>query len=199
MDAIEPVVRDIAHQMLTTRGWQLARADGDGDDGDARAPPSPAMLDAVCVYVDRARARLALMFAQPRARVGIRDMRVLTEYARARDMRRLLLVTTAPVTTFAQQHLGEITHGNDLAIETWLRANLLVNPLQHRLCPPMRVVDADERRALAARYRLDRLPKILETDIVARFCGARVDDVFEVVRAHPDGYTYNVHRVVVAA
>lgn len=187
----EDVVRHIAHQMLTTRGWTTS------SERESTRDARPSMLDNIAIY-EGARARLlALMFAQPRARIGIRDMRVLTEYARARGVAHILLVTSAAVTTFAQQHLGEITHPDNLVVETWLRTNLLVNPLAHRLCPPMRVVSARERDTIAKKYNLAHLPRILASDIIARFCGARVGDIFEIVRAHPDGYSYTTHRVVV--
>ena len=192
MATAESTVRHIADQMLATRGWSPLG----GAEPSACDTERPAVLSGITVYT-HADKRLALMFAHAHARIGIRDVRTLIEYARTCDVAHIVLVTTAAVTAFAQQNLGQLAHSNGLRVETWLRSHLLINPLMHRLCPPMRVLSAEERSAVAARHRLRDLPKILEDDIVARFCGARAGDVFEIVRPHPDGYTYTVHRTVV--
>jgi DNA-directed RNA polymerase I, II, and III subunit RPABC1 len=139
------------------------------------------------------RTRVGVRWYLGETRMGVKEVRQLTEDMRARDLKHVIIVLNKPATTFA---ITEI-HQAAGRIECWERSSLLFDPTTFILTPPHRLLDSQEKNQLAAKTKLESLPKILVTDALSRWFGARRGNIFEITRSSPDGFKFVVHRVVV--
>jgi DNA-directed RNA polymerase subunit H len=70
---------------------------------------------------------------------------------------------------------------------------------KHELVPPHRILTAEEKKALFARYGITarHLPRIRESDPAVKALGAKPGDVLEILRKSPTAGVAKYYRVVI--
>ncbi|HDD46114.1 MAG TPA: DNA-directed RNA polymerase subunit H [Candidatus Aenigmarchaeota archaeon] len=74
-----------------------------------------------------------------------------------------------------------------------------IDILKHDLVPDFRILSENEKKELLERLRVseDKLPKILESDVIVKRLGAKVGDVLEIKRKSPTAGIALYYRIVV--
>ena len=134
---------------------------------------------------------VAVKWMLPDAKVGVKDIRQLCDEMRKNDIQHVLLVLTNDLTSFAANEISACAY----RIERWLLSALQINPTHFFLTPQHRLLSASEKKKL--KVSISKLPRMLMSDAIARFYGARRGAVFEITRKSPDGFSYVAYRCVV--
>jgi DNA-directed RNA polymerases I, II, and III subunit RPABC1 len=105
----------------------------------------------------------------------------------------ILIVLEDKPTSTIQKELEE----ND-NIEIFFAKKLMFNITKHVLIPKHKLLNESEIKEILDKYQCkkNQLPKIQYEDPVARYYGAKVGDVFEIVRPTPTTGIFKVYRVV---
>ena len=135
-------------------------------------------------------ALVVVKWMLPTTKVGVKDIRQLCEEMRKNDIQHVLLVLTNDLTSFAANEISTSSY----RIERWLLSALQINPTHFFLTPQHRLLSAKEKKGL--KVTVSKLPKMLASDSIARFYGARRGAVFEITRKSPDGFAYLAYRCV---
>ena len=183
MSADEHVVRaaKTIKDMMNARGYReitdLSMIAGDG----------PQMA-----FTERRNNRVVVKWLLPsNSRIGVKDTRLLVEEMNKANIKHVIMVVAKDLTSFACNELSNCS----LRIEKWLINNLQVNPLTFFLTPEHRMLTLLEKKALGIKHT--KLPRMMLSDAIARFYGARKGNIFEIKRISPDGFQYTVYRIVV--
>ncbi len=93
-----------------------------------------------------------------------------------------------------QNVLKEVAAGD----EVFYYNELIVNRVYHRLVPKHVLLNESEKRELLLTYdiRDTQLPRILTTDFVTRYYGAKVGDIFRIYRNSPSTGLTISYRIV---
>tara|TARA_X000000950_G_scaffold181227_1_gene219760 strand:+ start:36218 stop:36772 length:555 start_codon:yes stop_codon:yes gene_type:complete len=141
----------------------------------------------------RGRETVSVRWLLSESKAGVREIRQLLEDMRARSANHVLLVFVKPLTTFAANELSK----SEKRIELWMVDRLQYNPTLYFLTPEHRLLNQAERKTFVEKTAVATLPKILASDAIARWYGAKRGAIFEIRRQSPDGFCYVVYRVVV--
>lgn len=123
--------------------------------------------------------------------LGIKDLRDLMEELGPHHDRLVLIVGSAPKPSVLAQ-----TPPNT---EIFTLDQLSCNITQHTLVPAHRLMTKSEVKAVLSKFRLSSASgfnKILVTDPIARYYGAKIGQVFEIQRPTPGGHSFTTWRVV---
>jgi DNA-directed RNA polymerase I, II, and III subunit RPABC1 len=82
--------------------------------------------------------------------------------------------------------------------EMFLLSELIINRINHRLVPKHIMLTDTEKKELLNTYdcKDTQLPRMLTTDFVARYFGAKPGDIFKILRPSPSAGFYVSFRVV---
>jgi DNA-directed RNA polymerase I, II, and III subunit RPABC1 len=85
--------------------------------------------------------------------------------------------------------------GND---EIFLYTEIIFNRTKHRLVPKHVLLTDAEKRDLLTTYdcRDTQIPRMVTTDYIARYFGAKAGDMFKIYRPSPSSGVYITYRVV---
>ncbi|KAL6771438.1 RPB5 [Auxenochlorella protothecoides x Auxenochlorella symbiontica] len=116
---------------------------------------------------------------------------------RAEGVQRALMVVATNMTPFAKQCLQEMQP--KYVIELFKEEELLVNITKHVLVPEHRILSAEEKKTLLARYKVKdtQLPRIQFNDPVARYYGVQRGGVVRIVRPSETAGRYVTYRLCV--
>ena len=72
-------------------------------------------------------------------------------------------------------------------VEIFLKNNMVFNITHHELVPQHILLTLDEEKELLEKYNTTKgkLPKILKTDPIAKYYGAKTDQIFKIIRKSP--------------
>ena len=129
-------------------------------------------------------------------KVGVKPIRTYCERMKEESVKRAILVTRDNLTPFAKQAVAEMWQ-QKYNIEYFREAELLVDITEHVLVPQHIVMTDDEKKTLLTRYKLrpEQLPRIQETDPVARYYGLRRGQVVKIVRPSETAGRYVTYRI----
>lgn len=129
-------------------------------------------------------------------KVGVKPIRTYCERMKEESVKRAILVTRDNLTPFAKQAVAEMRQ-QKYNIEYFREAELLVDITEHVLVPQHVVMTEDEKKTLLTRYKLrpEQLPRIQETDPVARYYGLHRGQVVKIVRPSETAGRYVTYRI----
>ena len=130
-------------------------------------------------------------------RVGVKPIRELAEKMEEKNISRGIIVVQQPLTAFAKTAVQEASPR--LEIEVFMESELLVNVTHHELVPKHLPLSQEDKKLLLDRYKVKetQLPRILQTDPVARYFGMKKGQVVKIVRPSETAGRYVTYRLCV--
>jgi DNA-directed RNA polymerase I, II, and III subunit RPABC1 len=103
----------------------------------------------------------------------------------------IIYVVKSKPNTFVYKEIKE----ND---EIFLSNELVFNRTKHRLIPKHVMLNETEKREVLTTYdcRDTQIPRMVTTDFIARYYGAKAGDMFKIYRPSPSSGVYITYRVV---
>ncbi|VDO18343.1 unnamed protein product [Brugia timori] len=110
---------------------------------------------------------------------------------------RAIIVVQTGMTPSAKQAIADMAP--KYTLEQFLEAELMVNITEHELVPEHVVMTNEEKNELLGRYKLKdtQLPRIQQSDPVARYFGLRRGQVVKIIRPSETAGRYITYRLVV--
>ena len=92
----------------------------------------------------------------------------------------------------------EITKDIYKNVEIFMNKNMIYNITHHEFVPKHIILSKDEQEELLEKYSstLNKLPKILRTDPVAKYYGMKQNQVCKIIRKSPEVGEYVYYRLV---
>ena len=128
-------------------------------------------------------------------KAGVTVIGDIVKQMEAEDVYETILVTEG-LTSHASQKLNSVNSPN-FFICVMPPKSLMFDLCDHKLVPPHRILGEGEKRKVIAKYENGKLPIIYLEDPVAKYMGARVGDVFEIVRNRPNVGEHLYYRQVI--
>jgi DNA-directed RNA polymerase I, II, and III subunit RPABC1 len=130
-------------------------------------------------------------------KVGVLPIRQYVKIMNDNNVNRAIVVAKESITPFAKQIFVD-SKKNGLVMEYFKENELLIDKLKHVLVPKHELIDESEKDELLQIYKLKeaQLPKILSTDPIARYFGARRGEVFKITRVSETAGKYINYRIV---
>ena len=170
-------------------------AGGDGESKEAEHTPAGVTTRTVTTN------SIVVAFP-PSGSIGVRQIRGYAEtmmMMRTRLCHTILVFEDSKITKQAQVAMEAAQKSDHLRFEVFLQCEVQVDISEHELIGRHRLVGVAETAELLAHYRLkaDQLPRIQESDAMARFIGAQPGDVVKIVRASETAGRYATYRLCV--
>ena len=139
--------------------------------------------------------QIIVFFPDENKPVGVKPIRVLTEKMEERNLNHAILVVQQKLTAFARTAIQEM--GPKFEIEVFHESELVVNVTKHVLVPEHVPLTSDEKRSLLERYKVkeNQLPRIQQSDPVARYFGLKKGQVVKIIRPSETAGRYVTYRL----
>jgi len=146
--------------------------------------------------IDDEDSKIYVFFPQITTKVGVFTIRQYIREMQQNLVNQAIIVVKDSITAFAKQVFVE---ARPLVIEHFRENELLIDKLNHVLVPKHELLDEIEKRELLRIYKAKelQLSKILSSDPIARYFGAKRGQVFKITRPSESSGTYIHYRVVV--
>jgi DNA-directed RNA polymerase I, II, and III subunit RPABC1 len=145
--------------------------------------------------IDNEDEKIFVFFPKISTKVGVVTIREYIKEMQDNDVNQAIVVVKDAITAFAKQVFVE---AKPLIIECFKENELLVDKLSHVLVPKHELLEEDEKKELLKIYKLKegQLPKILTSDPIARYFGARKGQIFKITRPSESSGDYIYYRIV---
>jgi DNA-directed RNA polymerase subunit H (RpoH/RPB5) len=127
-------------------------------------------------------------------KAGVTVIGDIVKQMEAEDVYESVLVTEG-LTSHATQKLNS-TNSQNFFICVMPPKSLMFDVCDHKFVPPHRILGEEEKRKVFEKYENGKLPIMYLDDPVAKYMGARVGDVFEIVRNRPNVGEHLYYRQV---
>eukprot|EP00937_MAST-01D_sp_MAST-1D-sp2_P002407 g2407.t1 len=129
-------------------------------------------------------------------KVGVKPIRLYCDRMKDENVKKAIMVVRDNLTPFAKQAVLEMRQQR-YKIEYFREAELLVDITEHVLVPTHIVMKEAEKKTLLERYKLrpEQLPRIQESDPVARYYGLSRGQVVKIVRPSETAGRYVTYRI----
>ncbi|BAM82463.1 RNA polymerase I, II, III common subunit [Cyanidioschyzon merolae strain 10D] len=143
------------------------------------------------------RSNQIYVFFPKEEKVGVKPIREYCLRLETENVLRAIIVVQTGLTPIAKQAVAELQPRFHL--ELFQEAELLVNITRHQLVPKHEVLTAEQKKTLLKRYQLKdtQLPRILQSDPVARYFGVTRGQVLKITRNSETAGRYVTYRLVV--
>lgn len=153
--------------------------------------------DSLTILVEKAddeQNQLFVFFPQDE-KVGVKPIKEYTERMREEAVANAILILRLGMTPIAKQAVQEVS--DSVRIEHFMESELLVDITEHKLVPLHQVLTQNEKQELLRRYRLKetQLPRIQQTDPVARYYGMKRGQVVKITRQSETAGRYVTYRI----
>ncbi|KAJ3294621.1 RPB5 subunit of DNA-directed RNA polymerase [Rhizoclosmatium globosum] len=127
--------------------------------------------------------------------VGIKPIRKICERMMQEAIFKSILVYKKSLTPSAHKVIQEMAPKYDISI--FMESELMVNITHHSLVPKHVLLSKEEKATLLERYRLkdSQLPRIQQSDPVARYYGLKRGQVVKITRPSETAGRYNTYRI----
>lgn len=127
------------------------------------------------------------------ASLGIKHMRAFAQHIQGHNFQTGILITQSSLTPAAMKIVPVVLPS---IIETFQEQDLLVNITHHELVPVHVLLSPEEKKKLLLRYRLKetQLPRIQQSDAVAKYLGLRRGQVVKIIRKSETAGRYASYR-----
>ena len=108
-----------------------------------------------------------------------------------------IIVISGQLTSQAKQKMIDINY--ELQVECFNISELMVNITEHTYVPKHILLTGEEKKQLMKRYKIKeyQLPKILNSDPVAKYLGLKRGDVVKIIRDSETAGKYVTYRITV--
>jgi DNA-directed RNA polymerase I, II, and III subunit RPABC1 len=140
--------------------------------------------------------KIYVFFPKANSKIGVHTIRQYVKEMQESEVKQSIVVVKDSITSFAKQVFTEI---KPLVIECFKENELIVDKLSHVLVPKHEILSEEEKKELLKIYKIKEihLPKILSSDPVSRYFGAKKGQVFKINRHSETCGDYIYYRVVV--
>ena len=141
-------------------------------------------------------SKIFVFFPKISTKVGVFTIRQYIKEMQDNEVSQAIVVVKDAITAFAKQVFIE---AKPLVIECFKENELLVDKLTHVLVPIHELITEEEKKELLKIYKIkeNQLPKILSSDPIAKYFGARKGNVFKITRPSESSGDYVYYRTVV--
>jgi len=146
--------------------------------------------------IDNENCKIYVFFPKITTKVGVFTIRQYIKEMQQNNIEQSIIVVKDSITAFAKQVFVE---AKPLIIEYFKENELLVDKLNHILVPKHELLEDAEKKELLKIYKIKdiQLPKILNSDPISRYFGAKKGQVFKITRASESSGEYIYYRIVV--
>ena len=118
--------------------------------------------------------------------LGVKQVRAFAQHIDQHNFYTGILVAAQPVTSACHKIAAAV---QNRVLEIFQESDLLVNITMHELVPKHILLSKEEKAQLLERYRLkeSQLPRIQQSDPVARYLGLRRGQVVKIIQEVDDG------------
>ncbi|GAB5585515.1 DNA-directed RNA polymerases II 24 kDa polypeptide (RNA polymerase II subunit 5) [Umbelopsis nana] len=188
------------HHLVNDRGYLVSQSELDMDletFKDTFARTSEIDRDQLTFLVqkkDDPADQLLVFFPKDKS-VGVKPIRKYVERMLTQNIPKGIIVFQQTMTSSANKVIQGMSAKYHL--ESFQEAELLVNITKHVLVPTHIVLSQEEKLALLKRYRLKetQLPRIQQTDPVARYYGLKRGQVVKIMRNSETSGRYVSYRL----
>ncbi|WFC99079.1 DNA-directed RNA polymerases II 24 kDa polypeptide (RNA polymerase II subunit 5) [Malassezia yamatoensis] len=175
------------HELVADRGYEVADEEINMDLDTFKAEMSTNgvvdrnRLNFFTSHRDNPSERLFVFYSTER-NVGVKTMRQFINVLEEKSITRGIIIWSDKMTSAAKKVIEAMRL--QLVLEDFEEAFLLVNITHHQLVPKHEVLTAEEKAELLQRYRLkeSQLPRIQQSDPVARYFGLTRGQVVKITR-----------------
>ncbi|CAJ0915018.1 unnamed protein product, partial [Mesorhabditis belari] len=197
-------VRKTIMQMCHDRGYLVTQDELDqsieqfkeqfGSDGSTA--PRRSDLTILVAHNDDPQDQMFVFFPED-PKVGVKTIKAICQQMQEQSITRAIICIQTGMTPSAKQALTDMMP--KYILEYFLENELMVNITEHELVPEHVVMTNDEKQELLARYKLKdtQLPRIQQTDPVARYFGLKRGQVVKIIRPSETAGRYITYRLVV--
>lgn len=140
--------------------------------------------------------KMIVFFSHKNNKVGVLAIRQYVEEMKKNLAERSIIVVKEEITAFAKQIFVEEKH---LSIEYFKENELYIDKTKHVLVPKHELLDEEEKTELLKIYNIKELnlPKILSSDPISKYYGAKRGQVFKITRNSESCGETVYYRVVI--
>lgn len=180
-----PNPRQVVSNMLIARGYHI-------DDDFASSQDEEYMTH----IVGDEDSKICVFFPKISTKVGVFTIRQYIKEMQENEVTRAIIVVKDAITAFAKQVFVE---AKPLVIECFKENELFTDKTKHVLVPKHELISDEEKKELLGVYKLkeSQLPKILSSDAISRYFGAKRGQVFKIIRNSETCGEYIYYRIVV--
>ncbi|CAI8015145.1 DNA-directed RNA polymerases I, II, and III subunit RPABC1 [Geodia barretti] len=130
------------------------------------------------------------------AKVGIKTIKQYCQRMQEENISRAIIVVQQGMTPSAKQSLVDMAP--KYILEMFMEAELMINITEHELVPEHVVMTPEAKKELLQRYKLKehQLPRIQQSDPVARYFGLKRGQVVRIIRPSETAGRYVTYRMV---
>ncbi|KAI3620464.1 hypothetical protein CBS9595_002431 [Malassezia furfur] len=188
------------HELVADRGYEVADEEINMDLDTFKAEMSTNgvvdrnRLNFFTSHRDNPDERLFVFYSTER-NVGVKTMRQFISVLEEKNITRGIIIWSDKMTSAAKKVIEAMRL--QLVLEDFEEAFLLVNITHHQLVPKHEVLTPDEKAELLQRYRLkeSQLPRIQQSDPVARYFGLTRGQVVKITRPSETSGRYCSYRI----
>lgn len=129
-------------------------------------------------------------------KVGRKGLEALIEEYERENIYEIIFITHSSLSPACHTHISLLPRFN---IEIFREEELKFNVTKHSLVPRHRILNVFEKENVLQRLKLkvENLPKILSTDVISRYYGAKHGDIIEITRKSQTAGECLYYRAVV--
>ena len=143
--------------------------------------------------------KILVYFVNTPVQISVSDVTTFARIIRDKEVGNGVIISFKSLQTSAEKIIREINIDDNYNIEYFNIDELIVNISKHVLVPKHVNCSEEEKKKVLSYYRAkeSQLPKILQTDPMARYLGARKGNLIKIERKSQTAGQYIMYRLVI--